>query len=234
MPPSATGHIMLQGGHEFNGRMADADRRALALCGALTGPVVIVPTAAAPDNNHERAGATGVAWYASLGPRPVTAVPLIDRPSAGDPALADTLRNAALIYLLGGFPGYLADTLADSAAWAAMQAAYRNGSILAGSSAGAMVLCERYFDPQQGRIRKGLGMLPGCAVLPHHDTYGGRWAQQFKAQLSGATLIGLDEETGIIGRGPGSRWTVHGKGAATLYSGDRLERHQEGAAFTLL
>lgn len=233
MPPQAKGYIMLQGGHELRGRMADADRQALSLCRNVTAPVVIVPTAAAPDNNHERAGDTAVRWFRSLGAEQVVAVPLIDDRSADDPAIADTLTGAALIFMVGGFPGYLADTLSGSAAWAAMQAAYRGGGVLGGSSAGAMVLCDRYFDPQQDRIRTGLGLLTGCAVVPHHDTYGGPWASAFKDQLSGVTLIGIDEETGIIGHGPGASWTVYGKGRATLYAGGQTKQHQEGASFKL-
>lgn len=233
MPQQSQGHIMLQGGHEFNGRMADADRQALALCGGNDAPVVIVPTAAAPDNNHERAGGNGVRWFRSLGATSVKAVPLIDAASADDAAIADVLGSAALIYLLGGFPGHLADTLSDSAAWVAMQAAHRNGALLGGSSAGAMVLCDHYFDPQKGRIRAGLGLLPNCAVLPHHDTFGGQWASRFGKQLPGATLIGIDEETGIIGRGRGSTWTGYGKGLTTIYAENDCKRYQEGVSFQL-
>jgi len=233
MPQSNQGSIMLQGGHEFNGRMADADRQAIALCGGNDAPVVIVPTAAAPDNNHERAGDNGVRWFKSLGATSVEAVPLIDAASAGDPAITAALGSAALIYLLGGFPGHLADTLAGSAAWAAMLEAHRNGALLGGSSAGAMVLCNHYFDPQKGRIRTGLGLLPNCAVLPHHDTFGGQWASSLKQQLPGATLIGIDEETGIIGRGPGSTWTGYGKGLTTIYAENNCKRYQEGISFQL-
>lgn len=37
------GTFLLQGGNEFNGRMADSDRRALALCQGARTPAVIIP-----------------------------------------------------------------------------------------------------------------------------------------------------------------------------------------------
>ena len=53
------GHLLLEGGAEFGGRMAEADRRAIELAGGAEAPICIIPTAAAPDNNHEHAGENG-------------------------------------------------------------------------------------------------------------------------------------------------------------------------------
>ena len=61
------GYIVLEGGAEFGGEMAAPDRRALELAGGLDVPVSIIPTAAAPDNNHQRAGENGKRWFQSLG-----------------------------------------------------------------------------------------------------------------------------------------------------------------------
>ena len=56
-----SGTIVLEGGSEFGGRMSLPDLRSIELAGGMDVPVVIIPTAAAPDNNHQRAGgdATG-------------------------------------------------------------------------------------------------------------------------------------------------------------------------------
>ena len=45
------GYLVLEGGAEFGGRMADPDRRALALAGGPEASVVIIPPAAAPGHN---------------------------------------------------------------------------------------------------------------------------------------------------------------------------------------
>jgi cyanophycinase len=57
--------------------------------------------------------------------------------------------------MLGGFTGYLEETLKDSLAWEAVLQAYQAGAVVAGSSAGAMVMCEFYHDPSQGKVRAG-------------------------------------------------------------------------------
>ena len=96
------GHILLAGGAEFGGRMAEPDLRAIELAGGVDARISIIPTAAAPDHNHERAGRNGVRWFESLGARNVSALPLIDRASADSPAIAAALQESRLIYLLGG------------------------------------------------------------------------------------------------------------------------------------
>ena len=54
------GFILLEGGAEFGGRMADADRQAIGLTGGFDSPIRIIPAAAAPDHNHQRAGQNGI------------------------------------------------------------------------------------------------------------------------------------------------------------------------------
>ena len=91
------GYILLEGGAEFGGEMAVPDRRALELAGALDGLISIIPTAAAPDNNHQNAGQNGKRWFESLGASRVVLLPLIDRVSANDPAIVDVQRYEVLL-----------------------------------------------------------------------------------------------------------------------------------------
>jgi len=146
------GYLLLEGGAEFGGRMRDPDLKAIELAGGFDAPVRIIPTAAAPDNNHQRAGNNGIHWFQGLGAKDVISVPLIDKVSANDESIAKSLQEAKLIYMLGGFTGYLGETLKESAAWNATLEAYRNGAVVAGSSAGAMVMCEFYYDLNQGQV----------------------------------------------------------------------------------
>ena len=166
------GYILLEGGAEFGGQMAKPDKRAIELAGGLDVRVSIIPTAAVPDNNHERAGQSGVHWFKRLGARQVTSLPLIDRDSANLITIASALRQSRLIYLLGGFPQYLAQTLAGSLSWQAMLESYDSGAVIGGSSAGAMILCQHYYDPDTQRIVEGLNLIPRACVVPHHNTFG--------------------------------------------------------------
>ena len=197
--------------------MASPDRRGIDLAGGPDTPVAIIPTAAAPDNNHRRAGENGRRWFTSLGATNVRVVPLIDRNSTADKTVVDQIREARLIYLLGGFPGYLCEALRNTPAWTAMLAAADEGAVLAGSSAGAMVLCQHLHDPRGQGVTAGLGLVPNACVLPHHNTFGQGWAERLRALLPDATLIGIDEETAMISGRSAQDWRVHGAGDVTLY-----------------
>jgi cyanophycinase len=227
-----SGHILLEGGAEFGGRMAEPDRRAIELAGGPDARISIIPTAAAPDRNHERAGANGVRWFRSLGAHNVAALPLIDRASASQEVVAAALRESRLIYLLGGFTHYLGQTLTGSASWQAILDAYAAGAVVAGSSAGAMVLCQHYYDPGVGQVVEGLNLVPGACVLPHHDTFGKRWAPRLGELLPSSVLVGIDERTGMLD-GDGGQWRVYGQGAVTLYRGGRAAVYREGETFAL-
>ena len=233
-PVGALGYILLEGGAEFGGRMEAPDRRALALAGGVDVPVRIIPAAAAPDNNHEHAGKNGVAWFRSLGARDVSALGVTDPESANEERQAGQIEHARLIYLLGGFPRHLCETLEGSLVWQAIRVAFEKGAVLAGSSAGAMVLCEWYYDPFEGQVLRGLDLLHGSCILPHFERFGQNWVPKLTGPLPGVLLIGIEEETGMINDGPDGQWQVYGKGGIVLErSGRPHRRFLPGEAFEL-
>jgi cyanophycinase len=225
------GYLLLEGGAEFGGRMRDPDLKAIELAGGFESPVRIIPTAAAPDNNHRRAGDNGIRWFQSLGAKDVGSLPLIDKVSANDESIAQSLREAKLIYMLGGFTGYLGETLKGSAAWQAALEAYANGAVIAGSSAGAMVMCEFYYDPSRGQVIGGLNLIPNAIVMPHYDTFGKSWASRL-LEISQVMLVGIDEKTGMLDDGRGT-WTVYGAGNVTLYRNQKVETYVTGKSFSV-
>jgi cyanophycinase len=227
------GALLLEGGAEFGGRMADPDRQALAAAGGPHAPVMVIPAAAAPDRNAERAGRNAVRWFQGLGAVQVERLALVDRATADDPAIADRLLEARLIYLLGGFPAHLAHSLRGSRSWQAVLKAHASGAVIAGSSAGAMVLCSDFFDPTVNAVNPGLGLLPRTCVIPHHETAGRRWVPILQKALPGSVLVGIDEETGALTRGGQNRWRVYGKGRVTVYRENRVAVFGPGQPFGL-
>jgi cyanophycinase len=141
------------------------------------------------------------------------------------------LREAKLIYMLGGFTGFLGETLKGSAAWQAALEAYANGAVVAGSSAGAMVMCEFYYDPSRGQVVDGLNLVRNAIVMPHYDTFGKSWASRL-LEIPRVTLIGIDEQTGMLDDGAGT-WTVHGAGNVTLYRNQEIEIYEAGKTFSV-
>jgi cyanophycinase len=217
------GYILLAGGAEFSGPMAKPDRRAIELAGGSGARISIIPAAAAADNNHRRAADNGIRWFKKLGAVNVAALPLIDRKSADHPAVIEALQRSKLIYMLGGFPRHLAQSLNGSRSWQAILAAHQAGAVIAGSSAGAMILCDHYYDPYEKNIFGGLGLISDACILPHHDTFGKSWAPGLAQRLPGVVLIGIDEHTGMLNDGPAHQWQIYsdGAGGVTLYKNGR-------------
>jgi cyanophycinase-like exopeptidase len=105
---------------------------------------VQIATAAAPegDGSLTRWHTLGAQQAQRLGVEQVI-VDVRTAEDANDQRWVDAIAGAGLIYLSGGNPSYLADTLHGSQVWAAIEATWRGGAALAGCSAGAMVMADR-------------------------------------------------------------------------------------------
>jgi len=159
--------VALVGGNEFRRDCDAMDRTLLELAGSARPSVAILPTAAARENPR-LAGHNGVRHFKRLGAR-AQAVMIVDRKTANQPELVAALEHSHLIYLTGGDAVHLLDSLSRSHAWDVMLARHAQGVVLVGSSAGAMVLGSQMRRPQRGGWVKALGIVPGVAVLPHHE-----------------------------------------------------------------
>jgi cyanophycinase len=120
---------------------------------------------------------------------------------------------------VGGSPLHLRAVLKDSPAWEAIEAAWRGGGVLAGSSAGAMVLCDPMVDPRGGAFTLGLGLLTGVAVIPAHDHWSEDAAHRTrKMSPPSLVLAGIDERTALI-RDPEGSWSAQGAGEVVVFVG---------------
>ena len=170
------GPVALVGAGEFLPAMAEIDADLLASTGVARPRVVILPTASYPDGEEvfQRWASMGTAHFAALGAE-VEPVLVRDRAGADDPAAAQAIGEADLIYLSGGKPRYLVAALEGTAAGAALAAAHERGAVLAGCSAGAMALAGHVFDfrvrvaPWPLRWGHGLALAQGVSVVPHYD-----------------------------------------------------------------
>jgi cyanophycinase len=142
---------------------------------------------------------------------------VLSRPDAEDPANVEVVRSARFLYLSGGSPMHLRSVLKDSALWDALLAAWQHGAVVAGSSAGAQVLCDPMVDPRGGAFTLGLGLVEQVAVIPHHDTWSPERARRtFSLAPKGLPVAGIDEQTALI-RGADGRWRADGKGSVIVW-----------------
>lgn len=174
--------------------------------------VVVLPTAAAYEG-PDKAVAWATTWFAGLGAT-VRGLDVLERHDALDEAHVEVLRNARFIYLSGGSPLHLRSVLKESPAWEALSAAWHDGAVLAGSSAGAMVLCDPMVDPRGGAFTVGLGLVENLAVVPHAPAEGFATEHRRTLELVGEGLLvaGIAEETALVRERDG---TWHRAGAGT-------------------
>jgi len=206
------GPLALVGGAEWR-EGCTFDRTLLADSGAEE--VLVLPTAAAYEH-PERAVEWAAEWFAGLGGK-VRGLMVLARPDAEDEANVAAIRDARFIYLSGGSPLHLRSVLKDSAAWEALCSAWQGGAVLAGSSAGAMALCDPMVDPRGGAFTLGLGLLAQVAVIPHHNTWSEEKAKRtITLAPKGLPIVGIDERTALL-RGRDGGWTVDGVGGVVVF-----------------
>lgn len=226
------GPLALVGSGEFLPEMVEIDRLILESTDRQ-GHALIVPTASAlepgmPEQWAER----GLRHFTERLGVPAQAALIMNRDDAGERFVA-AVKEARFIYFSGGNPRYLVETMAGTAFWAAVHDAWRDGAVLAGCSAGAMMLGGRIQNivGRPGETIAALGLLPGAIVIPHFDRIEhyrpGALAAVRAARPAGITLLGIDELTALVfierGRTQAGGWLVQGR-SSVLCVGDAGER----------
>ena len=165
-------------------------------------------------------------------------LPIFTREDANNPEYATLIHNAALIYMSGGDPHYLAETLMGTALWDAIQENWRTGTSLAGCSAGAMVLSSHI--PNFRLLKKaptaGLNLLPGIRVIPHFNKFF-KWIPDSAAKVllhvpDDSILIGVDELTAIVKRSGDDQWVVVGEAKVHVLKGMPDQQLVDGEVIT--
>ena len=227
------GTLALVGAGEFLDTMNQVDQALLAMAGGTR--VAILPTASAPDGPGvpERWAKMGTDHFARLGAQ-TEQVMALDRAGCADPALAARVRAANLVYFSGGKPDYLYDTLVDTPIWQAVTDVLARGGVVAGCSAGAMIMgayvpvfTMRLGIPTISQWQGSFGLVPNAIVAPHYNEFpevfsnlifGGRPQETF--------LIGVDAETALVGSD--GNWKAMGARRVTLKRDHATERYTEG------
>lgn len=207
-----SGTLALVGGGEFvEGCSFDAE----LLEASGSSEVLVLPTGAAYEH-PQRLVEKAISWFESLGAE-ARGLDVLARPDALDEANASAVRGSRFTYLVGGSAMHMRSVLKDSPVWDALVDAWAQGATLAGSSAGAMVMCDPMVDPRGGAFTLGLGLLTGMAVIPSHDTWSEEAAHRtLRMSPAGLVLAGVDERTALIRESDGS-WRAAGSGSVAVF-----------------
>ena len=164
---------------------------------------------------------------------------------AGSTEKVDSVLNAKLIYISGGDQSRFMDVIDGSNVGQAIHTAYRNGAMIAGTSAGAAVMSKimitgdqiKYpeysstfstIEKDNIKTRAGLGLMDR-AIIDQHFVARSRHNRLITTVLEFPQLIGIgiDESTAILVKG--NRAEVIGLSQVLVYSNPRKsERIRNG------
>lgn len=137
----------------------------------------------------------------------------------------DSLRNAPLIYLSGGDQSRFMEVVLNTPVMDAIIEAYRSGSVIAGTSAGAAVMSKKMITGNQKKhpesesgfttmeaenieITEGLGLLTHV-IIDQHFIKRQRLNRLVSASIENPEqlCVGIDESTAIIVKGKKAKVT---------------------------
>jgi cyanophycinase len=188
--------------------------------------VICLPTAAGTEGSERIAYwmELGKAHFSKLGAK-VEALPVVDEPGSNQVEYAERIRRANFIYLSGGKPDYLYRTLAGSLAWAAIMGVLRQGGVVAGCSAGAMIMGERILGFPHST--EGFGLLRGAMIMPHFDEIPSAMIHTLRLLVKDQqTLLGIEGNTALVGEN--DDWQVVGSGGVVVWNKKEKRRYTQG------
>ena len=152
-------------------------------------------------------------------------LPIFDRDAAHNPDFVARIRDSALVYMSGGDPHYLANTLRGTPVLNAIVENWNSGGSLAGCSAGAMVMSSKIpnFRISRSAPTEGFNLLPDIRVIPHFNKFF-RWIPDSAAKVlldtpGDSLLVGIDELTAMVRRSGQSKWRVFGEAKVHILKG---------------
>ena len=239
VPPSASGSlgaIALVGSGEYLPEMSALERDLIDDAVARGKPRQFMQLATAAGQEGEKSLAYWRTLGAAQGERigvQTTFLPVFTREHASDPAMAAQVADAGLIYLSGGNPRYLAETLVGTLVGDAILQHVRSGGALGGCSAGAMVLGTTVpaFRIGPSRSTVGFNLIPGVQVIPHFN-------RLFELAIKGASdstthLLGIENFTALVRWSGAPEWRVVGSGVVHLLRGGPRQRLAPGDSLAL-
>jgi len=211
-----TGPLALVGGDEF-APGCDFDAELLAAAGATE--VALLATGSAYENPGKVVRAAR-AWFAELGAELIE-VPVYTRPDAMVAEHVDAVAAARMIYLTGTSPMHMRSVLKDTPVFDALCRSWGDGAVLAGSGAGADVLCDPMVDTRGGAFTVGLGVVPRLAVVARSNTWSpDKVRRTVELAPPDVVLVELPERTAVVTE-PGGGWRASGVGTPVVHVAGR-------------
>jgi cyanophycinase-like exopeptidase len=208
------GVIGLLSGDEFTAATAPFSLALLRAAGPRIGILLCADPKEAPRQERR-----AVEHFRALGAEPVTLDVMTQRQ-----ARKTDVPSVGGVFLGGGSPTRVLDCLAGSPFWDEILRRWAAGMAIAGSSAGAMALCEHCTEPEEGahvptRWRRGLGPVSEVALAVHVTSRPADWLRAI-VRTAPVPILALDDRTGVL-IVPGEGARVVGPGKARVLRSPR-------------
>ena len=222
--------LALVGSGEYLPPMEPVDRQLIAWLDAAPS-VVCLPTAAGQEGQERIRywSDLGEQHFSRLGAK-VQSLPVIDRATALDERWADAISRANFVYLSGGKPDYLYRSLQDTPVWGAILAVHERGGVVAGCSAGAMIMGARLLGFPG--LQPAFGLIPKTVIVPHFDEIPAAMVKTAHF-LAGRDklLVGIEGNTALVVSQ--DRHEVLGSGGVTIWNHRQRSRYTAGQSVPL-
>src|SRR4051812_17983278 len=223
-----TGTLFLIGGHEDKTGRKVALRRFVELAGGHNSRLVIMTCASGEpvESGNEYQSA-----FEELGAARITTFHSDESGTCDFQQAAPYLRRATGIFFVGGEPGRILAAMKDTPFEALLSECVRCGCVLAGTSAGALVMTdfavidgERVTDPQKysPNLEPGLSYLTDI-ILDVHFAERGRCGRMLALIAKHPSYLGLgiDEDTALEFRN--DEFEVVGSGSVFIFDASLAE-----------
>lgn len=200
--------LVLVGSGEFTNSMVSVDLHLLSKIKKKN--IAILPTAAGLEGDYKKWIDLGEEHFNKLGANTI-GLHVVKRKDTGSKEVFKKVARSSIVYFSGGEPSYLYDVLQGTKLWNMIYSGYKKGQILAGSSAGAIVMgshtlenAQQVFFQNAPIVWKKTFRLIDYAIFPHFD-----FVLQEKIDIMKKVMklapkdvqgkwIGIDENTALV------------------------------------
>lgn len=190
--------------------------------------IAIIPTAAGKESDYKKWINAGIKHFSKLGAEAI-GFEVINNKDANNIRVAEKIKEFQLVYFSGGDPGHLFQSLKGSVFWNNIYENYKSGAIIAGSSAGAMILgnyvisnvYQTFEDNKKPVWEKAFDFVP-FAIIPHFDYIFKKEKKKYLKMIAQTpahikkNILGIDEDTSLILDFEKGHFEIKGKGSITL------------------
>lgn len=222
MGEKVKGHLLIIGGAENKGRDGDILKKLVEIAGGHRGIITIITVA---SQDPAGVGREYIEVFNGLGVEDVVALDIETRADAEKKASVDRILKSTAVFFTGGDQLRITSLLGGTKLYCALHEGYREGVLIAGTSAGAAAMSDNMIvggsgdETPQGSL---LNMAPGMGlveevVIDQHFAQRGRLGRLLMAVAQNPFIlgVGIDEDTSILVK-PDATFEVIGSNTATV------------------